>query len=510
MNHSAFIRACRRNWWIVLTAAALGLGIGAVVTVLTPPRYASTVSFFVKTPASEISGAFQGDQFGQRRVKSYVELLESERVAQLIASELGGDVTAQAVKSAISAQADPNTVVVTATVIDGSALRSLAITQSLAGQFVTFVSGLETPSGQSVPSVNLEVTTAPTLNPTPISPRPLLNCGLAFLAGLLLGLILVAAKDKGDTAVRSVETLRLATGLPVLGVIPLDAAARLDSVTALPAAARILDESFRQLRVNLAAIANGPLGAGPLGAVHHGGGSGEGGRSVDPHRGASILAITSSLPEEGRTLTAVRLAIGFANAGWEVLLVDGDLRRPQLADCFALPNSTGLADILTGTVTFTEAVHTRERPRLSVLTSGSPSTDAAELVQAADVATFLASVRRDFQLIVIDTPALLAAADGSVLAAQSDATIHVVRHGRTHTPQVARGLALLDTVGAPVVGCLLNMVPTRGVDGYGFDYGHYAKPVDRPAHDEAPSSAAPSPRRDIPALEKIDEATTPG
>ena len=114
--------------------------------------------------------AFQGDQFGQRRVKSYVELLESERVAQLVATEVGGELTSQTVKSEISAQADPNTVLVTATVIDGSALRSLAITQSLATQFVTFVTGLETPSGQSVPSVNLEVTTAPTLNPTPITP----------------------------------------------------------------------------------------------------------------------------------------------------------------------------------------------------------------------------------------------------------------------------------------------------------------------------------------------------
>ena len=162
MIHSAFIRACRRNWWIIVAVAVLGLGVGAIVTLATPAKYASTVSFFVKTPSSEISAAFQGDQFGQRRVKSYVELLESERVAQLVATEVGGELTSTTVKSEISAQADPNTVLVTATVIDGSALRSLAITQSLAKQFVTFVTGLETPSGQSVPSVNLEVTTAAT------------------------------------------------------------------------------------------------------------------------------------------------------------------------------------------------------------------------------------------------------------------------------------------------------------------------------------------------------------
>ncbi|MEP6562291.1 MAG: CpsD/CapB family tyrosine-protein kinase, partial [Nakamurella sp.] len=269
-------------------------------------------------------------------------------------------------------------------------------------------------------------------------------------------------------------------GLPVLGVIPLDAAARLNSVTALPAHARILDESFRQLRVNLASISDGPPGAG--------------GRPADPALppGANVLAITSSLPEEGRTLTALRLAIGFAHAGWEVLLVDGDLRRPQIADCFSLPNTSGFGEILSRTTTFTEAVHSRVQPRLSVLTSGQGSTDSNELVQAIDVATFVASIRRDFQLVIIDTPALLAAADGSVLAAAADATVHVVRHGRTSLPEVTRGLALLETVNARVVGCVLNMTPGKGVDGYGFDYGHYDSPSDnKPSHDK-PSHDKPS------------------
>jgi capsular exopolysaccharide synthesis family protein len=496
VNHSAFFRACRRHWWIIAIAGVLGLGLGAVVTVLTPAKYASTVSFFVKTPASEISVAYQGDQFGQRRVKSYVELLEGERVAQLVATEVGGDVTASTVRSEISALADPNTVVVTATVIDGSALRSLAIAQSLAKQFVTFVTGLETPSGQTAPSVNLEITTAPTLNPTPISPRPLLNCGLALCAGLLLGLLLVAAKDRADKAVRSAPALQSATGLPVLGVIPLDAAAKLESVTALPNHARILDESFRQLRVALASIPNGPLSPGQ--------------RIVDPkiRRDGNILAITSVLPEEGRTLTALRLAIGFANAGWEVLLVDGDLRRPQLADCFALPSGPGLAEILAKQTTFTEAVNSRVQPRLSVLTSGTASGDSEELVQASDVASFLQSVRRDFQLVVIDTPALLAAADGTVLAAQADATVLVVRQGRTDLPAVSRGLALLQTVNARVLGSVLNMVPRKGVDGYGFDYGHYAGSSQPEQPNRAAPGTPPAGQHHISDLETIDESAT--
>ena len=178
------------------------------------------------------------------------------------------------------------------------------------------------------------------------------------------------------------------------------------SVTALPAHARILDESFRQLRVNLASISDAPLGTG--------------GRIVGPaiHPGANILAITSSLPEEGRTLTALRLAIGFAHAGWEVLLVDGDLRRPQIADCFSLPNSRRPGrgsrpqhDFHRGGALQGAAEVVRADQRHSVRRCD-------ELVRAGDVASFVASVRRDFQLIVIDTPALLAAADGSVLAAR--------------------------------------------------------------------------------------------
>lgn len=490
MNQPGFLRACGRHWWIIVAAATVGLGVGAIVTVLTPASYSSAVTFFVKTPSAEISSAFQGDQFGQRRVKSYVQLLESERVAQLVADDLGSGLSAATVKSEIVAQTDPNTVLVTATVTDPSASRSLAITQSLATEFVDFVSSLETPAGRSAPTVNLEVTTAPTLDPVPVSPRPLINCGLALLAGLVLGLILVAARDRTDSSVRSVESLRQATGLPVLGAIPFDAAAGQRAVTSAATQSHALEESFRQFRASLVMLPDGPASTRVSQAER------------DNSCGAYVLTVTSALPEEGRTLMAVRLASGFANAGWEVLLVDGDLRRPRVADCFGLPGMIGLSDVLARRVTFTEAVESRVEPRLSVLTSGPTPASSVDLFQGGPIGDFITSVRRDFQLIVIDTPALLAAADGSVLAAQANAAIHVVRHGRTGLSQVARGLALLDSMGAQVLGCVVNMVPSKGLDGYGFDYGHYHE-MGAPPNAAGASEVA----RDAHTLETVDGAT---
>jgi len=132
MVRESHFRAFRRHWWIILASAACALGIGVVVTALTPATYVSTVTFFATTPSSEIAGAFQGDQFGQRRVDSYVKLFQSQSLAQRIVDDTKLDVRVSDVMAELSAVADPNTVVLIGSVADTSASRSLAIAQSAA------------------------------------------------------------------------------------------------------------------------------------------------------------------------------------------------------------------------------------------------------------------------------------------------------------------------------------------------------------------------------------------
>src|ERR1700712_1276080 len=140
MDFRGWIRALRKYWWIVLVSTLVAVGVGALVTLRTPPQYASTVTFFVRTPAEQIGGAYQGDAFAQKRVNSYVQLMESQRLADLILTDTKVDLTADSVSSRISAKGDLNTVLLTATVTDTSPERSLTIAQSISTQFVALVS----------------------------------------------------------------------------------------------------------------------------------------------------------------------------------------------------------------------------------------------------------------------------------------------------------------------------------------------------------------------------------
>ena len=87
MDLSTLARALRKYWWIVVVTTLIAVGVGALVTLQTPSKYESTVTFFVRTPAEQIGGAYQGDQFAQKRVNSYVQLLSSVRLAQLILAD---------------------------------------------------------------------------------------------------------------------------------------------------------------------------------------------------------------------------------------------------------------------------------------------------------------------------------------------------------------------------------------------------------------------------------------
>jgi capsular exopolysaccharide synthesis family protein len=484
MVRQGHFRAFRRHWWIILASAACALGIGVVVTALTPATYVSTVTFFATTPSSEIAGAFQGDQFGQRRVDSYVKLFHSELLAQKIIDDTRLDMPVSEVMSELSAVADPNTVVLVGSVTDTSGARSLAIAQSAATQFVALVTSVETPAGSAAPTVNLQVTTGPTLNPDPILPRSALNYVMALLAGIAAGMILCLVRDRFDLSVRSADALHELTELPVVGVIPHESSARNRPVAADPSTREsVLTECFRQLR--------GTLGARYVESV--------GVHARQEVRGVGdpgiVLAVTSCVAEEGRTTTAANLAVSFAAAGRQVLLIDGDLRRPAIRGYFGLAASAGLDDVLRGHVSAEHAIHPHVRRNLSVLPGGSPISDPGELVGGRHCADLLAALRHRFDLIVVDTPALLAAADGAVVASLAEATVLVVRYGRTTRPQIMRGIDVLTGVNAHVYGSVLNMCPVKGVDGYGFQYNHYHEVVvgtSGATHEAAGRVAAPS------------------
>src|SRR4051794_19050427 len=183
-----YASAIRNRWWLVLVAVVLGAGGAALVTGATPARYAASVTFFVSAQTSGgVTDAYQGDLFSQKRVSSYVDLLTSDRLAGMVVRGRPLGLTADQVRAEISAQAVPDTVLLRATVTDGSRERALAVSQGLATEFAALVATLETPPGGTVPSVRVETVAGPKVASAPVAPRPTRNLVLGFVLGLLLG-----------------------------------------------------------------------------------------------------------------------------------------------------------------------------------------------------------------------------------------------------------------------------------------------------------------------------------
>lgn len=453
MDLRGWARALRKYWWIVLVTTLLALGTGAAITFRTAPLYASTVTFFVRTPAEQIGGAYQGDQFAQKRVNSYVQLMESRRLADLILSDTQLDLTVDQVISRISAKGDLNTVLLTATVTDESPQQSLDIAESLADQFVAMVSDIETAPESNAPSVTLEVTSEATLNPNPVAPRPVINLSLALIVGLTLGVGLAILRELLDTTVRSVEGLRELSGHSVLAVVPFDETAKTSPLISDSHARSVRAEAFRQLRTNL--------------------------QFVDVDNPVNVVAVTSSIINEGKSSTATNMAVTFAEAGRKVLLIEGDLRRPKVAEYLGLEGSIGLTNVLAGQVSVDEVLQSWGRGGLTVLPSGSIPPNPSELLGSQNMQDLLGAMKATFDIIIIDTPPLLPVTDGAIMAAISDGAILVVRHGKTSRGQVSAAVATLAAVDARLLGSVLNMVPINGSDTYGYGgYGYYGDSSD--------------------------------
>lgn len=440
----AYLAALRRSWWIVIVAAALGATAGSLVTLQSPNEYAGSVTFFAKTPSDTNSSAYQGDQFGQKRINTYIQLISSDSFASRVLAASKVDLTPAQLVSKISATGDLNTVLLTATVVDTSPERALALASTISTEFVSYVAELETPKGSKVPTIYLTVTSGPSLNPIPISPRPLLNLGLGLVAGLILGVLIALAREILDNSIRTHEDIEEITGSAILGEIPFDDKARKSPLVLGSSSGSIRSESFRRLRTNL--------------------------QFVDVEAPTRVISVTSSVMGEGKSSTAANLAITLVETGIKVLLIEADLRRPRLSIYLGVEGSVGLTNVLAGQVALDDVVQPWGEGGLFILPSGSVPPNPSELLGSNTMAKVMRSLKSQFDLIIIDTPPLLAVTDAAVVSAHTDGTVVVVRHGKTSRHQLAVAMDSLKAVDARVLGLVLNMARRRRSDPYSASY----------------------------------------
>ncbi|MFI6598991.1 polysaccharide biosynthesis tyrosine autokinase [Nonomuraea sp. NPDC050536] len=440
-----YIRLARRNLLLILLSLALALSAAYVVTVNTPKKYEATISLLVSAQNNKGSTAtaYQAVLLSQERVKSYANLLTSRRVLE----QLVGSADVRNLQDQIRAEAVPETVLLRATVTDTDPARARRLADALGTTFTRLIDELERPAPGAAATVRVTVVDRAELPTVPVSPKPVLNFALAVLLSLLVSAGTIILRDRLDTTIKSSDTMQKISNSPTLGIISFERDARKHPLIVRAEGGSARAEAFRSLRTNLQFI------------------------GVDQQ--PKSLVVTSSLPGEGKSSTASNLAIALTQAGWRVILVDADLRRPRIPEYLGIEGGVGLTDVLIGRAELGAVMQRWGRDSLSVLPSGPVPPNPSELLGSHQMRLLLKRLTADFDMVIIDAPPLLPVTDAAALAAVCDGALLVARYGKSRREHLARAVDLLASVNARLLGTVLNFAPVRGGDGYGYGYTAY-------------------------------------
>jgi capsular exopolysaccharide synthesis family protein len=465
LTAAQFFGVIRRGWASICLIALLCSLAALAFTLLSPKVYAAEAQNFVAIsntdPGSSITN---GSTFINQRVNSYGDLVTSPQVLQPVIDQLHLPESVDDLAKQVSATSPLQTVFVNVTATYADAKTAADIANAVSVQLGQTIERIETPTGAASSPVKVTLTQPARVPLVASSPKKLLNLFLGLLVGLGLGIGYIFMRETLDTSVRTAAELAEISGAPSLGVITFDDDAHDHPLIALdPKSQRA--EAVRMVRTNL--------------------------QFVDVDNPPRCVVITSSLPEEGKTTTACNLAITFALSGQKVCIIDGDLRRPKVADYFGIEGSIGLTNLLAGQNKLNEVFVKWNRGLVMVLPAGPVPPNPSELLGSKSMATLLEFLSTRFDVVIIDAPPLLPVTDAAILAAVSDGAVLVVRHGKTSRTEVVRAAESLRSVNAKLLGTIHNFVPLKA-RGYGYGYG-YGYSSDLPTAPLVESNVTPFP-----------------
>ena len=308
----------------------------------------------------------------------------------------------------------------------------------------------ETDVTKGIEKNNLRVAETASLPVFPIKPQKLRIILVSFLGSFVLSLGLVHLLQQLDSSIKSVDSAERILGLPVLGAIPkhksaTDGKGRL--VTASDPQA-LCSEAFRTLRATVSLL--------------------------EGEQEKKVMLFTSAVPADGKTFCSVNYAVCLAQQGHRTLVIDLDLRKPSVAESFALSNDgTGVSNYLLANTKLEELVRSTAHENVFVLTAGPRVPNPAELLSTKRVEQLLQEASQQFDKIVIDTPPVNAVSDALSMIHLADTICVAARAGKTSSKAILRAIEVLRRSGSKPSGVILNCLTSRL--GAGYYYYYYGK-----------------------------------
>jgi len=453
----------RKRWSTVVVIAGLGLLAGVLATALATPRYTATTKTFVSVQSGDSVGDLvQGSTYSQSQVRSYAELAVLPGVLGPVIDELGLDVSPGALGGEVTATVPQNTVIISISATDPDPQRAAAIANSVASHLAKSVSELAPVPANGADPIRLSTVAEASVPTTPSSPNGKVNVVVGLVLGLALGVAAAIGRELLDTKVRDESDLRKVTDGSVIGAIPQDSAAEASPLIVQGSPQSPRAEAFRRLRTNL--------------------------QFLEVGQRSRAIVLVSAIPAEGKSTTAINLAITLADAGTRVALVDADLRRPSLARYLGIEGSVGLTTVLIGQADLEDVLQPWGNGHLDVLAAGQVPPNPSELLGSQAMSTVLKDLTERYDVVLLDTAPLLPVTDGAVLAKLAGGALVTVGTGTVTRRQLTEALGALESVDARVLGVVLNKLTRRAGDRYPY-YDYYSSTESTPTADAASDEA---------------------
>ncbi|MET0933762.1 MAG: polysaccharide biosynthesis tyrosine autokinase [Mycetocola sp.] len=457
-----------RRWYVIVLAALVGAAAAFGAASLATPIYHSTSTlYFALRSGSTGSDINQGSTYTQNQMLSFARLGTSSIVLGQVIENLDLPMTEADLRRALVISIPQNTVVLDVRVGSSGKELSADIANAVAKRLATVVrdvAPIDAQGNRTVEAKVIEPAVPALFQTTPDKRRDTLVGGLA---GALIAAIALALTTILDTRVRSESALGDVTDRPLLGTLSLfpTKGDKRPIVVRAPNSAQA--EEFRRIRSSL--------------------------RFASASHDIRSVAVTSSIPGEGKSTVSTNLALTLAETGARVVIVDADLRRPSVADVLSVEPYVGLTNVLVDKISVEEVVHQWGRTTLDVLAAGEVPPNPAELLASTRMKDLIASLSRLYDFVIVDTAPVLSVADATVIAQQVDATIMVVDSRSVRRAQLMQSVAALERAGAHVAGVVLNRVPaTQRQDPYVQDHSEERgepsnrRTVAEPSHPEQP------------------------
>ncbi|MGO1315662.1 MAG: polysaccharide biosynthesis tyrosine autokinase [Cellulomonadaceae bacterium] len=428
----------RKHWFLVIACVIIGGGVLGVLSMLSTPMYRSSSSlYFSMTVGQSATDLNQGQTYTQSQMVSFAQLAVLPVVLDPVIEELGLDTSAAGLARSISASIPQNSVILDIAAVSPSAQEATDIVNAVAAQLVRVVAEVAPSNAASnETAVVARVVKEGTVPSFAYAPNTKRNVGAGAAAGLLAGLLFAYLRDALDTRVRSGSDVTAALGVPVLGSVTRQGGRRVRVDTVAVGAAGPHVEEFRRLRTNLEFLAV---------------------------NGASLsIVVSSALSGEGKSSTCANLALSLSETDKRVLVIEADLHRPQIAARFGLESAVGLTTVLIGGVPREDATQ-RWSKNVDVITAGAIPPNPGELLGSQAMAELLASVRDEYDVVLIDSPPVLPLADAVVLSRLVTGVILLADTRRVRVPQLRDTGESIRAAGGHLLGVVLFRSKQRPV-----------------------------------------------